>query len=66
LKIETFSMATPHEFFMRVMAGALSKAAEDGAVPLSEVNDWLSEQSSLQASGDFFQMWLFAVVRGTV
>jgi len=66
IKIETFAMATPHEFFVRAMAGSLSKAAEDGAVPLSEVDEWLSEQALLHASGDFFQMWLFVLVRGTV
>jgi ubiquinone/menaquinone biosynthesis C-methylase UbiE len=66
IRTETFALATPHEFLGRVMAGALHKAAEDGIVARSEVEDWLCEQSSLQASGDFFQMWLFVLVTGTV
>ena len=48
------------------MAGSLSKAAEDGIVPRSEVDEWLGEQALLQARGDFFQMWLFVLVTGAV
>jgi ubiquinone/menaquinone biosynthesis C-methylase UbiE len=66
IKTEIFAMATPHEFFVRVMAGSLSKAAEDGIVPGSEVDEWLGEQALLHASGDFFQMWLFVLVSGEV
>ena len=66
IQVETFSLATPYEFFLRAAAGSLTKAAQDGIVPLSEVNEFLEEQAALHASGDFFQMWLFAVVRGTV
>jgi ubiquinone/menaquinone biosynthesis C-methylase UbiE len=66
LKIETFSIATPYEFFVRVMAGTLAKAAEDGTVPQAEVDQWLAEQAQLQASGDFFHAWLFVLVCGTV
>jgi hypothetical protein len=56
VKTETFAIATPHEFFVRVMAGSLMKAAEDGIVPRSEVEKWLEEQTLLHASGDFFQI----------
>ena len=66
LKIETSSIATPYEFFLRVMAGTLAKAAEAGTVPQGEVDEWLGEQASLNASGDFFQAWLFVLVCGTV
>ena len=66
VKTETFAIATPHEFFVRVIAGSLMKAAEDGIVPRSEVEKWLEEQKLLHASGDFFQMWFFVMVSGTV
>lgn len=66
LKTETFALATPHEFLGRAMAGSLFRAAENGIVSRSEVDDWLFEQASLQASGDFFQVWLFVLVSGTV
>jgi ubiquinone/menaquinone biosynthesis C-methylase UbiE len=65
IKTETFAIASPYEFFVRAMAGSLSKAAEDGVVPRSEVDEWLAEQASLHASGDFFQMWLFVLVSST-
>ena len=66
VKTETFAVTTPHEFFVHAMAGSLFKAAEDGAVPRSEVDEWLGEQSSFHASGDFFQMWFLVFVQGTV
>jgi len=66
LRTEVFSLSTPYEFLARVMAGALSKAVEDGVVPRTEVDEWLEEQGSLHARGDFFQMWLFVLVSGTV
>jgi ubiquinone/menaquinone biosynthesis C-methylase UbiE len=66
VKTETFAIASPHEFFVRVMAGSLMKAAEDGIVPRAEVDEWLEEQALLHASGDFFQMWFFVLVNGTV
>jgi ubiquinone/menaquinone biosynthesis C-methylase UbiE len=66
IQIDTFSMATPYEFFMRVMAGSLAKAVEDGAAAQSEVDEWLGEQALLDASGDFFQAWIFVVACGTV
>jgi hypothetical protein len=30
------------------------------------LDDWLSEQASLDATSDFFQAWLFVRVMGTV
>ena len=48
------------------MAGALSKAADDGIVFRAEVDEFLAEQLSLQANGNFFQAWLFVLVCGTV
>ena len=66
IRTETFALSTPHEFFLRAMAGSLTKAAENGIVPRSEVEECLAEQASLHASGDFFQMWLFVVLNGTV
>ena len=66
IKSEAFAITTPHEFFVRVMAGSLSKAAMNGIVPPTEVDAWLGEQASLHASGDFFQTWLFVLVSGIV
>ena len=66
IKTETFAIASPYEFLVRAMAGSLSKAAEDGIVPRSEVDEWLGEQALLHASGDFFQVWLFVLVSGAV
>lgn len=66
IKIETAAMSTTHEFFLRAMAGSLTKAAENGIVSRSEVEECLAEQASLHASGDFFQMWLFVVLHGIV
>jgi ubiquinone/menaquinone biosynthesis C-methylase UbiE len=66
IRTATFAVSTPHEFFLRAMAGALSKAAEDGIVSRSEVDEFLAEQLSLQANGYFFQAWLFVLVCGTV
>jgi hypothetical protein len=42
------------------------KAVADGIVPRAEVEDCLAEQAALQASGDFFQMWIFVHVSGIV
>lgn len=66
IKTETFSITTPHVFFLKVMAGSLARAAEAGTVPRAEVDEWLDEQASLEASGGFFQAWLFVLVTGTV
>jgi ubiquinone/menaquinone biosynthesis C-methylase UbiE len=66
LKTELFATSTPHEFFLRAIGSSLIKAAEDGIVPRTEVEECLAEQAALQASGDFFQMWIFVHVTGTV
>jgi ubiquinone/menaquinone biosynthesis C-methylase UbiE len=66
LKTEVFAISTPHEFFLRAMAGSLLKAAEDGIVPRAEVDECLAEQAALHASEDFFQMWTFVHVTGNV
>ena len=66
IKTETFALVTPHEFLVRAMAGSLSKAAEDGVITRAEVDEWLADQASLHASGDFFQAWLFVLSSGTV
>ena len=66
IETETFAIATPHEFFLRAMAGGVSNAAENGLVTRSQVDEWLVEQASLHASGDFFQIWLFVLVSATV
>jgi ubiquinone/menaquinone biosynthesis C-methylase UbiE len=66
VKAETFAIASPHEFFVRVMVGSLMKAAEDGMVARAEVEQWLEEQAMLHAAGNFFQMWFLVLVHGTV
>ena len=66
VKVETFSVSTSHEFFLRAIAAALVTAAENGIVPRSEVDEFLSEQAALHASGDFFQMWFMSLVAGAV
>ena len=66
IRTETFAIASPYEFLGRVMAGALAKAVDDGIVLRSEVDEWLAEQASLAASGDFFQIWFFVLVDAKV
>lgn len=66
IKTETFAISTPYDFFLRAMASSLLKAAEDGTVPHSEVEECLAEQALLHAKGDFFQAWLFVLVSGAV
>ena len=66
IEVNTFAISTPHEFFLRAMAGSLAKAADDGLVPHSEVEEFLAEQVSLHAAGNFFQAWLVTLVAGTV
>jgi len=66
IKVETLGLGTPHEFFMRVMGGALEKAVKQGIVSGNEVEEWLEDQAALAASGDFFQAWHYVVVSGTV
>jgi ubiquinone/menaquinone biosynthesis C-methylase UbiE len=64
VETQTFAVRTPHAFMLRVMAGALNKAAETGMVARAEVDAWLNEQAALEAAGNFFQAWLFVLVSG--
>lgn len=66
IRTEAVALTSPYEFLDRAMSGALRKAAEQGIVAASEVESWLAEQASLQASGDFLQVWLFVIVTATV
>jgi ubiquinone/menaquinone biosynthesis C-methylase UbiE len=66
IQVKTFALPTPHEFFLRVVPGSISKAAEEGVMPRSEVDEFLSEQASLHANGRFFQIWIFVLVIGRV
>jgi ubiquinone/menaquinone biosynthesis C-methylase UbiE len=66
INVETFSISTPHEFFLRAIAAALVAAAEKGLAPRFEVDEFLSEQAALHATGDFFQMWFCSIVTGAV
>jgi hypothetical protein len=66
VKTEISAISTPHEFFLRVMAGALASAVEEGSVSRPEVDEWLEEQALLNESGDFFQMWFYVMACGTV
>jgi len=65
IKVRTFAASTPHEFFLKVMAGSLEKAVEQGIVSAVEVQEFLGEQGALNAS-DFFHAWLFVLVSGSV
>jgi hypothetical protein len=60
------AVSTPYEFFLRAIAGSVTKAAENGVITQSEMKEFLEEQAALHASGDFFQMWSFVRVIGTV
>jgi len=66
VKTEISAISTPHEFFLRVMTGALASAVEKGSVARPEVDEWLEEQALLKESGDFFQMWFYVMAFGTV
>jgi len=66
LQIEVSAVSTPYEFFLRAIAGSLIKAAETGVITQEELREFLEEQAALHASGDFFQMWSFVRVTGTV
>jgi ubiquinone/menaquinone biosynthesis C-methylase UbiE len=66
LVIEVSAISSRYEFFLRSMASSLIKAAEIGVITQEEVRECLEEQAALHASGDFFQMWSFVRVTGTV
>jgi len=66
VQVDCFAFATPYEFFQRVAMGTVLKAAENGTVASSEVEEWLTEQETLHQRGEFLQLWLMMVVSGTV
>ncbi len=66
LQVEMFALHTPYEFFQKVMAGTLEKAAEQGTATREEVGEFLQEQAAMAARGDFFQAWYWVMVSGTV
>jgi ubiquinone/menaquinone biosynthesis C-methylase UbiE len=66
VQADCFAIATPYEFFQRVAVGTVLKAAENGIVPSSEVEEWLTEQQTLHERGEFLQLWLMMVATGTV
>ena len=66
LQVEVLGLQTPYEFFLKVMAGSLRNAADQGTAPAAEVEEFLEEQASFEASGDFFQAWYFVLVSGTL
>jgi len=66
LRIQMFGLHTSYEFFQKVMAGTLEKAAEQGTATREEAGEFLQEQAALEARGDFFQAWYWVMVSGTV
>jgi ubiquinone/menaquinone biosynthesis C-methylase UbiE len=66
IQIDTLAITAPHEFFLRAIAGSLTKAAEDGTVPAAEVEEFLAEQAALHASGNFLQLWFMVIVTASV
>src|SRR5215831_13491628 len=66
LRIQMFGLHTSYEFFQKVMAGTLEKAAEQGTATREEVGEFLQEQAAMEARGDFFQAWYWVMVSGTV
>ena len=66
IKIRTLSASTPYEFFLKIIASSLEKAAEQSMVPSAEVQEFLEEPRALNTTGDFFHAWLFVLVSGSV
>jgi len=66
VQTDCFAITTPYEFFQRVAVGTVLKAAEDGVIPGSEAEEWLTDQKTLHEQGEFLQLWLMVVVSGTV
>lgn len=66
ITVETLALTTPYEFLKLAMPDSLHKSAEQGLLSRHEVDEFLADQAELHASGDFFQMWFFALVSGTV
>ena len=66
INVETLAVATPHSFLQLAMTDSLYKCAERGLASREEVDEFFAGQAALEAQGDFFQMWFFALVAGTV
>ncbi len=66
ITIDTLAIHTPYQFLKLAMTDSLYKAAEQGLTSRDEVDAFLGDQADLYAKGDFFQLWFFALVSGTV
>jgi ubiquinone/menaquinone biosynthesis C-methylase UbiE len=66
MDIQSFAVAGTYEFLVRAMTDSLTNAAEQGVTTRAEVAEWLGEQAAVHAGGDFFQLWSFVLVTGTV
>ena len=66
ITMETFALHTPYQFLKLAMTDSLYKAAEQGLASREEVDEFFAEQAALNATGDFFQLWLFVLVSGSV
>lgn len=64
--IDLMAVPTPFEFCLHAMQGTLRAAAEAGKVTHAEVEEWYRGLAELEEAGDFFQLWLFVIVGGTV
>jgi ubiquinone/menaquinone biosynthesis C-methylase UbiE len=66
IEVETFAITSTYEFLVRVMTDSLAKAAQTGVTTRAEVAEWLDEQAAVHAGGNFFHLWFFVLVSGTV
>jgi ubiquinone/menaquinone biosynthesis C-methylase UbiE len=66
IRVQTLAVSSPYEFFLKVIATSLEKAAEQETLPANEVHEFLEEQRDLNSSGNFFHAWLFVLVSGSV
>jgi ubiquinone/menaquinone biosynthesis C-methylase UbiE len=66
VSVEYVAIASTHEFCLHTTRGTLQAALEAGKVTAAEVNQWYRDLAELEAAGDFFQLWFFVIVGGTV
>ncbi len=66
ITIDGYVVTTPYEFLALAMSSGLKKAAAEGVIAHAALEKWLAEQAALQATGDFFQAWLFVRCSGVV
>jgi ubiquinone/menaquinone biosynthesis C-methylase UbiE len=66
ITVDQFAVPTPYEFCLHFSKGALRAAAEAGKITVSEIEEWYRGLAELKASGNFYQLWFFVVVGGTV